>query len=138
MAVKNATGEIIGVVQVLNKRDGAFTEEDEELLRALAAQAAVALDNSNLFEEVLDIKNYNESILRDMATGVVTLDEEGKISTVNPAAQTIFAIWGSEHPRRFAILGTGGPATARPQTRTPQPPGPGQLVSLVPACRSYS
>ena len=96
MAVKNATGEIIGVVQVLNKRDGAFTEEDEELLRALAAQAAVALDNSNLFEEVLDIKNYNESILRDMATGVVTLDEEGKISTVNPAAQTIFAIRGSE------------------------------------------
>lgn len=96
MAVKNATGEIIGVVQVLNKRDGAFTAEDEELLRALAAQAAVALDNSNLFEEVLDIKNYNESILRDMATGVVTLDEEGKISTVNPAAQTIFAIRGSE------------------------------------------
>ena len=92
MAVKNATGEIIGVVQVLNKRDGAFTAEDDELLRALAAQAAVALDNSNLFEEVLDIKNYNESILRDMATGVVTLDEEGKISTVNPAAERIFAI----------------------------------------------
>ncbi|MCH7915362.1 MAG: GAF domain-containing protein [Deltaproteobacteria bacterium] len=92
MPITNAAGEIIGVVQVLNKKDSVFTSEDEELLRALTTQAAVALDNSNLFEEVLDIKNYNESILRDMATGVLTLDEEGKISTVNPAAERIFAI----------------------------------------------
>ncbi|HET9531008.1 MAG TPA: GAF domain-containing protein [Blastocatellia bacterium] len=92
MPVKTSAGEIIGVIQVLNKKGAYFMEEDEALLSALAAQAAVALDNSNLFEEVLDIKNYNESILRDMATGVVTLDEDGRVTTVNPAAERIFAI----------------------------------------------
>ncbi|MFQ5904526.1 MAG: GAF domain-containing protein, partial [Candidatus Binatia bacterium] len=96
MPVKNTAGEILGAVQVLNKKDGVFTAEDEELLSALGAQAAVALDNSNLFEEVLDIKNYNESILRDMATGVVTLDEDGKATTINPAAERIFAIKSKE------------------------------------------
>jgi adenylate cyclase len=80
------------VIQVLNKKGGPFTEEDEALLSALSAQAAVALDNSNLFEEVLDVKNYNESILRDMATGVITLDEDGKVTTINPAAEKTFAI----------------------------------------------
>jgi adenylate cyclase len=92
MPIKTAAGEVIGVIQVLNKKGGPFTEEDEALLSALSAQAAVALDNSNLFEEVLDVKNYNESILRDMATGVITLDEDGKVTTINPAAEKTFAI----------------------------------------------
>ncbi|HSE96939.1 MAG TPA: adenylate/guanylate cyclase domain-containing protein, partial [Blastocatellia bacterium] len=92
MPVRTSAGEIIGVIQVLNKKGSHFMEEDETLLSALAAQAAVALDNSNMFEEILDIKNYNESILRDMATGVVTLDADGKVTTVNPAAERIFAI----------------------------------------------
>jgi adenylate cyclase len=92
MPIKTSAGEVIGVVQVLNKKGGPFTDEDEALLSALSAQAAVALDNSNLFEEVLDIKNFNESILRDMATGVITLDEDGRVTTINPAAQKTFAI----------------------------------------------
>jgi adenylate cyclase len=92
MPIRTSAGEIIGVVQLLNKKGACFTEEDEALLSALAAQAAVALDNSNLFEEIVDIKNYNESILRDMATGVITLNEDGKVTTINPAAERIFAL----------------------------------------------
>jgi adenylate cyclase len=92
MPVRNNADEIIGVVQVLNKNTGVFTDEDVELLGALSAQAAVALDNSNLFEEVMDTKNFNESILRDMATGVITLNEDGKVTTVNPASGRIFGI----------------------------------------------
>ncbi len=92
MPVRNPANEIIGVVQVLNKNTGVFTKEDEELLGALAAQASVALDNSNLFEEVMDTKNFNESILRDMATGVITLNEDGRATTVNPAIGRIFGV----------------------------------------------
>lgn len=45
------TGEVIGVLQVLNKRDGRFTDYDERLLSAFAAQAAVAVENAQLHEE---------------------------------------------------------------------------------------
>jgi Nif-specific regulatory protein len=38
--------EIIGVFQVLNKRDGKFTTEDEHFVQALANQAAIALENA--------------------------------------------------------------------------------------------
>lgn len=48
----NKAGERIGVMQVLNKKgEEIFTREDQELLTALAGQAAVAVENSQLYEE---------------------------------------------------------------------------------------
>lgn len=49
--LENLTGELMGVLQTLNKQDGAFTAEDEELARTLAAQAGVALHRHALLEE---------------------------------------------------------------------------------------
>jgi eukaryotic-like serine/threonine-protein kinase len=40
------SGEVIGVFQVLNKRRGAFEGEDEEVLSALAATAAVVIERA--------------------------------------------------------------------------------------------
>jgi adenylate cyclase len=91
MPLKNERNEIVGVMQVLNKRGGIFTEEDEQLLDALGSQTAIALENSRLFEEVRFMKNYNDSILRTMETGVVTLDPSGKLAYSNGAALKIFS-----------------------------------------------
>lgn len=44
--------EVVGVVQALNRRGGAFTAEDEELLMAFGASAAAAIENANLYEEI--------------------------------------------------------------------------------------
>ena len=41
--------EVVGVFQVLNKREGRFATEDEHFVLALANQAAVALQNSQEF-----------------------------------------------------------------------------------------
>lgn len=49
-APMTAHGTVIGVLEVLNRRDGCpFDEDDERLLTALAAQAAVAIQNARLF-----------------------------------------------------------------------------------------
>jgi HD-GYP domain-containing protein (c-di-GMP phosphodiesterase class II) len=50
--MKNTKGEVVGVLQALNRRDGAFTAEDEELLGALAGPAASAVENAVLHEEI--------------------------------------------------------------------------------------
>lgn len=45
----NAKGKIIGVIQMLNKRDGGvFTHRDEIILTVLASQAAIAIENAQL------------------------------------------------------------------------------------------
>lgn len=50
--MRNRQGEIIGVVQAINKRDrGAFDEEDVRILSAFAAQAAIAVENARYYEQ---------------------------------------------------------------------------------------
>jgi adenylate cyclase len=72
------------------------------MLDALGSQTAIALENSRLFEEVRFMKNYNESILRTMATGVVTLDPDGKVAFSNGAGLKIFSGVDSYEPgQRF-------------------------------------
>ena len=44
----------VGVVEVINKKEGAFTEDDQELARALANQAAIAIDNAQLYAKLAD------------------------------------------------------------------------------------
>ncbi len=49
-APMRAPGTVVGVLEVLNRRDGRpFDENDERLLTAFAAQAAVAIQNARLF-----------------------------------------------------------------------------------------
>lgn len=87
--ITNKAGLRIGVAQVLNKRGGAFTAKDEARLRAFSAQIAVCLENAQLFDDVLSMKNYNESILKSTSNGIVTLDADGRIVTANDAALAV-------------------------------------------------
>jgi signal transduction histidine kinase len=43
--------KILGVIEAVNKRQGYFTDEDVQILETLAAQAAIALENSRLFTQ---------------------------------------------------------------------------------------
>jgi adenylate cyclase len=87
--VVNKSGKIIGVTQVLNKRGGPFTAEDEARLRAFTAQVSIALENAKLFSDVQSMKNYNEAMLESMSNGLITLDESGRIVTCNAAGLRI-------------------------------------------------
>lgn len=86
----NKDHKCIGVTQVLNKKGGVFTDEDEQRLKAFTAQIAIALENSKLFDDVRRVKNYNDSMLQSMSNGVITLDPAGKIVTCNAAAKLIW------------------------------------------------
>jgi adenylate cyclase len=90
--IVNKDGKSIGVTQILNKRGGPFTDEDEHRLKAFTAQIAVGLENAQLFSDVQNMKNYNDSILESMSSGVITLDEDGKIVTCNAAGLNILKI----------------------------------------------
>lgn len=41
----------LGVIEAVNKRDGSFDQYDTRMLQALAAQAAIAIENSRLFQQ---------------------------------------------------------------------------------------
>ncbi|HJW99734.1 MAG TPA: GAF domain-containing protein, partial [Terriglobales bacterium] len=91
MPLRNDAGEVMGVMQVLNKLSGTFSEEDERLLNALGSQISISIENSRLFERVVFMQNYNSSILGSIATGVVTLGPDGRVIFINSAAEKIFS-----------------------------------------------
>ncbi|UJR80075.1 GAF domain-containing sensor histidine kinase [Sandaracinus amylolyticus] len=71
--MKNRLGRPLGVVQVLNKRYGAFDGDDEAMASALAAQAAVTIENNKFFVstiqknmELLETKQQLERKVREL------------------------------------------------------------------------
>jgi adenylate cyclase len=86
----NKDGKTIGVTQVLNKKNGSFTAEDEYRLKTFTSQIAISLENASLFADIQNIKNYNEGILLSMSNAVLTFDEDGKLKTCNKAGESIF------------------------------------------------
>jgi len=59
-------GRMVGVVQVLNKEDGPFTHADEELLVALASQAAIAIENARLYHSLVEQNQELSRARRDL------------------------------------------------------------------------
>lgn len=43
--------KVVGVLEVLNKTDGDFSDTDEDMLTVLGAQAAIAIENTRLFQQ---------------------------------------------------------------------------------------
>lgn len=119
--MKNHVGRTIGVIQVLNKRAdaktiarksrrspartgsappelfyGEFSQDDEELLSALATQAAVSIDNSRLFLSVIqknmqlvDTKEQLEHRVSDLKLLFELESAMGRAATLEELARAV-------------------------------------------------
>ena len=92
MQISNKYGQPIGVIQTLNKEGGPFTTTDEMRLKAFCSQAAIAIENAKLFQEVIAIKNYNEAMLESMSSGILSTDENGDIFKSNAVAHRLLGL----------------------------------------------
>ena len=90
-------GELTGVIYADNRvRTGLFTETELAMLSAFANQAAVAIENARLFDsvrrtlaEVTELKNLMDDVFASIASGVITLDLDDRITLCNQAAEEI-------------------------------------------------
>jgi adenylate cyclase len=96
----HSRGLLIGVWVIGARSSGdRYNSSDLALLTTLALQSAVALENARLLADLRDqmarlssMRDYLDSTLASIATGVVTIDPVGKIISFNRAAQDIFRI----------------------------------------------
>jgi HD-GYP domain-containing protein (c-di-GMP phosphodiesterase class II) len=79
MPIKNLQQKIIGAFQVLNKLDGYFTTEDEDLLVAIGSSAGIALENAQLFKTqqkmLEEQKVVFESFIETLAASIDARDK---------------------------------------------------------------
>ena len=89
--------EVVGFIAVGEKRSGdPFFNQDIEFLATIGHQAGAALKRSQLHEEVNWMKEYNESILRHMESGLVVVSHDNLITVVNEAAARLLGIQANE------------------------------------------
>ncbi|KPK77323.1 MAG: hypothetical protein AMJ79_03550 [Phycisphaerae bacterium SM23_30] len=55
-------GQLVGVLQILNKRQGPFDQDDIKLAEALSAQAGVALQRARLIDQFLEKQRLEDTL----------------------------------------------------------------------------
>jgi signal transduction histidine kinase len=67
--------EVFGNLYLTNPRQGAFTQEDEDLVTALAATAGIAIDNARLYEEAQRRQRWSTA-LAEVTAGILSGDDD--------------------------------------------------------------
>jgi HD-GYP domain-containing protein (c-di-GMP phosphodiesterase class II) len=85
--MRDAKGQVTGVLQALNAKDGAFDAEDEELLLALGGQAASAIENALLNAEIDGLLEgfVNASVVAIESRDPTTAGHSGRVAKLTVA-----------------------------------------------------
>ena len=123
---------LVGVLQILNKNEGTFDDQDEFVATALAAQAAVVLHRAKLIQSMMDTEKLDREITvaRDVQMGTLpkempVIDGYGFAGAFSPTDQTggdLYDLVPLPDKRLFLLMGdaTGhgiGPALSATQVR---------------------
>ncbi len=80
---------VVGVLALLNKIDGPFTEEDVIRLRAFTNPVATAVENARLYAQSEGRRRAIQATAEILPQPLLILDENGRLLIANQAAQEI-------------------------------------------------
>jgi signal transduction histidine kinase len=81
-------GKIIGVLQLLNKIDDTFDDQDVERALTIASAIAIAVTNALLFKDAATRKQHLEATLEHTNHPILIMDTAGHVSLLNKNART--------------------------------------------------
>lgn len=76
---------LIGVIYIFRSYPGVFSRNDRALLQAFADQAAIAVNNAQLYTQVSQEKQRMDALLDSVADGILILRPDQVIDRCNPA-----------------------------------------------------
>lgn len=81
-----------GALEILNRRVGPFSPQDQEFMTLLGRQAAVAYQNLLLIAEVQHKENLLGSVLGNLSGGLLAMDGQGMLTIANPASLQLLGL----------------------------------------------
>jgi len=93
MPIRSLSHQIIGVFQVINKKEGDFTQKDEDLLFTIGTSAGIALENAALFNKQKKlIEEQNKLFLSFIDAMSASIDARDKITSGHSKRVTMYAV----------------------------------------------
>ena len=115
LAMPLKAGErVIGVLSLGDAPGRAYTEDELALLAAFVGQGAVALENSALYLEIRDARDFLQSITDHSPDAIITTDRRGGVTYFSRGAAAMFGCRAEEMiGETVASLYPGGLEEAR-------------------------
>jgi signal transduction histidine kinase len=82
--------DLIGLLILTHEQTTYFTLEHQLLFQAIASQAAIAVENAQLYEVLLHEQQRSAAVLQGAADAILMFDADGCLSLLNPAAEKLF------------------------------------------------
>ncbi len=147
-------GRVVGLLLAVNRQSRTvFETADLSLLMTISGQIALAIENMQLFEQlsdfnknlqtqiveatraIVDLKNFNESIIQNVSSGLLTVDFNGRILFANWASQSILGLKTEDLMQRNMedVFGTRtATVMMRPSDEIDVAPGNSEIEYLTP------
>jgi two-component system phosphate regulon sensor histidine kinase PhoR len=90
MAPMHARGRVVGILSVMHHTPYQFGEDQIAVLRVIADQVGVALDNARLFEHTKEQSSRLSAVLNSSGDAIVATDSRGHINLVNATTEVLF------------------------------------------------
>ncbi len=81
---------IMGADKIRSQKD--ISSADINSLQILANQASRVIENTRLYGEIIDQRNFVENVFKYMLNGLITVSSEGQITSMNKAAMEVLEI----------------------------------------------
>ena len=82
--------ELIGFLILIHEQTGYFNLEHQLLLQAIAGQAAIAVENVQLYASIAKEQLRLTAILQSAADAILVFDADSCLSLLNPAGEKLF------------------------------------------------
>ncbi|MEE8577245.1 MAG: GAF domain-containing protein, partial [candidate division Zixibacteria bacterium] len=83
--------KVVGVMYVDNSRQAKmFLKADLYLFELYAQLATNALHNAGIYDSLLHLKEFSDSIINSSPVGIIVIDDVARLAAINPTALQIF------------------------------------------------
>lgn len=98
-------GQTLGAVLLGPRRGGdAYFTRDLSFIESLAELASIALENSLLYRQRIQMLEYSDRLLESLDSAVIAVDVDGKITSFNSAARALVGLRDSDRGALLDIL----------------------------------